>query len=254
VQQDILETFVDRGQLRKVAEPTIIPGLKLDHPRQLALMHALVRFAHIAAGNTFATSEIHPHPSSKRSASPPSTTRSPPSATTSPKWPRVKLPNSRRYQLLPQGYSICLVFLKLFERVYGPLTAGLLSPIKADARLQTQRRSQLDRLYQSVVDDLDTLVRAVGLKGRMTKTPNENKILVCYNGLNRSKWFHSSGPPPSTLIMHLRARKQLGLNILETRTYFLTYYPRTIFFTHRASGLCRYATTQSRIVHNLAHK
>jgi hypothetical protein len=56
VQQDILETFVDRGQLRKLAEPTItstgkrIPGLKLDHPRQLALMHALVRFAHIAAG------------------------------------------------------------------------------------------------------------------------------------------------------------------------------------------------------------
>ena len=73
-------------------------------------------------------------------------------------------PNSRRYQLLPQGYSICLVFLKLFERVYAPLTAGLLSPIKADARLETQRRSQLDRLYQRVVDDLDTLVRAVGLK------------------------------------------------------------------------------------------
>ena len=46
VQQDILETFVDRGQLRKLAVPTItstgkrIPGLKLDHPRQLALMHA----------------------------------------------------------------------------------------------------------------------------------------------------------------------------------------------------------------------
>src|SRR6058998_1871220 len=65
VQQDILETFVDRGQLRKLAEPTItqtgkrIPGLKLDHPRQLALMHALVRFAHIAAGNTFTTAEIH---------------------------------------------------------------------------------------------------------------------------------------------------------------------------------------------------
>lgn len=53
VQQDILETFVDRGQLRHLAEPTHlpsgkrIPSLKLDHPRQLALMHALVRFAHI---------------------------------------------------------------------------------------------------------------------------------------------------------------------------------------------------------------
>ena len=49
VQQDILETFIDRGQLRRLAEPTItptgkrVPGLRLDHPRQLALMHALVR-------------------------------------------------------------------------------------------------------------------------------------------------------------------------------------------------------------------
>jgi hypothetical protein len=56
------------------------------------------------------------------------------------------------------------VFLKLFERVYAPLAAGLLSPIKADKRLESQRRSQLDRLYQRVIDDLDTLVRAVGLK------------------------------------------------------------------------------------------
>jgi hypothetical protein len=64
-QQDLLETFVDRGQLRKLAEPTTlangkrIPGLKLDHPRQLAVMHALVRFANIAAGSTFTTPELY---------------------------------------------------------------------------------------------------------------------------------------------------------------------------------------------------
>jgi hypothetical protein len=34
---------------------------QLDHPRQLALMHALVRFSHIAAGNTFTTTDLHPH-------------------------------------------------------------------------------------------------------------------------------------------------------------------------------------------------
>jgi hypothetical protein len=28
VQQDILETFVDRGQLRKLAEPTVLPSGK----------------------------------------------------------------------------------------------------------------------------------------------------------------------------------------------------------------------------------
>jgi hypothetical protein len=65
VQQDILETFIDRGPMRKLAQPTVlpngkrIPGLKLDHPRQLALMHALVRFSHIAAQNTFTTAEIY---------------------------------------------------------------------------------------------------------------------------------------------------------------------------------------------------
>ncbi len=65
---------------------------------------------------------------------------------------------------MPEGYSICLVFLKLFERVYAPLTAGLLSPVSADAALPNQRQSQLDRLYQRVVYDLDALIQAIGLK------------------------------------------------------------------------------------------
>src|SRR5258708_12789511 len=68
----------------------------------------------------------------------------------------AKLPNSRRYQLLPQGYSICLVFLKLFERVYAPLAAGLLSPINADKRLESQNRSQLNPLHPLVIDSLHT--------------------------------------------------------------------------------------------------
>jgi len=173
VQQDILETFIDRGQLRKLAQPTItptgkrIPGLKVDNPRQLALMHALVRFAHVAAANSFTTAELHPmvvdalgtatgrytlaslrYDLSKLRA----------------KGLVEKLPRSRRYRLSPDGYSICLVFLKLFERVYAPLTAGLLSPVKGDAALHSQHRSQLDRLYQRVVDDLDKLMQAVGLR------------------------------------------------------------------------------------------
>jgi len=75
-----------------------------------------------------------------------------------------KVPHSRRYRLRPEGYSICLVFLKLFERIYAPLTAGLLQPVSGDSRLQQQKRTELDRLYQRVVDDLDQLVQAVGLK------------------------------------------------------------------------------------------
>ena len=50
VQQDILETFIDRGDLRKLGEPTVlpggkrIPGLKLDHPRQLGSISGPERY------------------------------------------------------------------------------------------------------------------------------------------------------------------------------------------------------------------
>jgi hypothetical protein len=173
VQQDIIETFIDRGQLGKLAQPTItatgkrIPGLKLDNPRQLALMHALVCFSHIAAANGFTTAELYPRVLAALGSGADRYTLASLRYDLSKlraKGLVEKLPHSRRYRLLPNGYSICLVFLKLFERVYAPLTAGLLSPVRADAKLPNQRRSQLDRLYQRIVDDLDELIHAVGLK------------------------------------------------------------------------------------------
>jgi hypothetical protein len=173
IQQDILETFVDRGQLRQLAEPTItpsgkrIPGLKLDHPRQLALMHALVRFANIAAANTFTTADIYPTVLEALGTTPETYSLGSLRYDLSKlraKGLVAKLAHSRRYQLLARGYSICLVFLKLFERIYAPLSAGLLSPVSGDRRLHHHRRAQLDRLYQRVVDAIDELIRAVGLK------------------------------------------------------------------------------------------
>jgi hypothetical protein len=173
VQQDILETFVDRGQLRQLAEPTRlpngkrIPGLKLDHPRQLAVMHALVRFAHLAAGDTFTMRDLH-EPTAVALDTTPDQYR-----LASLRYDLSKLrakglvervPHSRRYRLLPHGYSICLVFLKLFERVYAPLTAGLLKPVTADSRVPDEKRHRLDRLYQRIVTDLDALLEAVGLR------------------------------------------------------------------------------------------
>jgi hypothetical protein len=59
---------------------------------------------------------------------------------------------------------VCLIFLKLIERIYAPLTAGLLSPLSGDRKLQKMRRTQLDRPYQRVIDDRDELFHAVGLK------------------------------------------------------------------------------------------
>jgi hypothetical protein len=173
VQQDILETFVDRGQLRKLAEPTVlpsgkrVPGLKLDHPRQLALMHALVRFAHIAAASTFTTQQIYPYALEALGTSPEKYSLASLRYDLSKlraKGLALRVAKSRRHRLTAEGYSVCLVFLKLFERIYAPLTAGLLQPVKADSKLQQQKRSQLDRLYQRVVDDLDQLLQAVGIK------------------------------------------------------------------------------------------
>jgi hypothetical protein len=185
IQQDILETFVDRGHLQRLAKPTLtssgkrVPGLKLDNPRQLALMHALVRFAQIPPANTFSTGEIHPYVVAALGDGGEQYTLAALRYDLSKlraKGLVEKLPRSHRYRLPPQGYSVCLVFLKLFDRVYAPLTAGLLHPVPGDADLPRHKRSLLDRLYQRINDGLDRLLHALGLT--FSQTVNANKILV----------------------------------------------------------------------------
>ena len=130
-------------------------------------MHALLRFSHIAAESTFTTAELHPQTAEALGCSTAdyrlSSLRYDLSKLRA-KGLVEKIPHPRRYRLLPNGYRICLVFLKLFERIYAPLTAGLLRPFPADKELQQHRLSQLDRLYQKVTNALDLLLHAVGLK------------------------------------------------------------------------------------------
>ena len=130
-------------------------------------MHALVRFAHIAAANTFTTAEIYPYTLAALGLSAEQYSLASLRYDLSKiraKGLVEKLPKSRRYRLTSKGYSICLVFLKLFERIYCPLTAGLLQPYRPDSKLHPHKRTQFDRLYQKVVDDLEELLCAVGLK------------------------------------------------------------------------------------------
>ena len=187
VPQDVLESFIDRGQLRKLAEPTIlpgrrrIPGLKLDHPRQLAVMHSLVRFANVAAGGRFTTADLYApaldalgltesqyslasfrYDLSKLRA----------------KGLVERVPRSRRYRLVGKGYSICVVFLKLLEKVYAPLAAGLFAPFRGDRILAEEKRCQLDRLYQRISDNLDALLRVCRSQNCRLIRRNGNKILV----------------------------------------------------------------------------
>ena len=46
----------------------------------------------------------------------------------------------------------------------GEGSTGLLQPVLGHSKLQAEKRSQLDRLYQRVSDDLDQLLHAVGLR------------------------------------------------------------------------------------------
>jgi len=172
-QQDILETFVDRGQLQRLSQPTPtqkgrrIPGLKLDHPRQLAVMQALVRFANLAAGSTFTTRELHPHVAQALGLAPDQyklTSLRYELSKLRAKGLVEKVPHSHRYRLRPEGYRLCVVYLKLFEKIYAPLTAGLLKPFTADARLSRDKIAQLDKLYLAVTQALDNLLEGVGLK------------------------------------------------------------------------------------------
>jgi len=132
VQQDILETFVDCGQLRKLTQPTVlpngkrVPGLKLDHPRQLALMRSLVRFCYLAAGGPFTTTELHSHVLQTLEVS------------------------AADYKLGSLRYDLWKLRAKgLMEKIYAPLTAGILQPFTADNSVPTQPAHSIAGIWLS---------------------------------------------------------------------------------------------------------
>jgi len=130
-------------------------------------MHSLGRFSNIAAGGKFTTADLY-HPAWEALGQ----TKSQYSLA-SFRYDLSKLratgllekvPRSRRSRWVGKGYSICLAFLQLFEKIYAPLTAGLLAPCRGDGLLREEKRCELDRLYQRICDHLDALLRAVGFK------------------------------------------------------------------------------------------
>lgn len=173
VQQDILETFVDRGQFVRLSQPTVldngkrVPGLKPDHQRQLAVMRALLRFDHIAAGGTFSTAEIHSHTAAALGR------RIEEFNLSSLRYELSKLrakslvekiPHSRRYRLTREGYQVCLVYVKMSEKVYAPLAAAILDRFPADREVPAAHMTRLDRAYSAVLKALDALTTELGLK------------------------------------------------------------------------------------------
>jgi len=172
IQQDVLETYVDRGQLARLRQPTITangrrtPGLKLDDPRLLAVMQALTCFVHLSRGGPFRTRDLH-----QRAAETLGLTTATyrlgqlryDLAKLRAKGLVVKVPKTRTYRLTPQGFRICVLFLKLVHRVYAPFTAAAARPVPHDALLPDDRRCILDQLYAGVDKALDQLLDHLGL-------------------------------------------------------------------------------------------
>lgn len=173
VQQDVLETFVDRGQLAQLRQPTVTPGghrtpgLKLDDPRLLAVLHALTCFAYLAGTGCFRTKDLHPTAAEALGQ----TTDT--YALAQLRYDLAKLrakglveriAGTQTYRLPATGYRLAVLYLKLFHKLYAPLTAGTLNPVPGDERLPLERRALLDRLYTAVDHALHQLCEQVGLK------------------------------------------------------------------------------------------
>ena len=87
----------------------------------------------------------------------------------------AKLPNSRRYQLLPHGYSICLVFLKLFDEfMRRSLPAFSAQSAQIAKSISKSDRSSIASINVSSMISMPSF--APWPQSRMTKAPNENKI------------------------------------------------------------------------------
>jgi len=131
------------------------------------LLRNLVRFCYLAAEGTFTTRDLYPQTLQALQLLPEQYKLG---SLRYDLWKLrakglvEKIPHSRRYRFLAHGYQICLVFLKLYEKVYAPLTAGILQPFAADQSIPKDKLNALDRRYTAVVEALDELVHAVGLK------------------------------------------------------------------------------------------
>lgn len=173
VQQDVLETFVDRGQLNELRQPTVslsgrrTPGLKLDDPRLLAVLQALVCFALLAGRGRFRTTDLHRSAAEALGKTPETYTLGRlryDLAKLRGKGLVERIAGTQAYRLPPQGYRIAMLYLKLFHRIYAPLTAGALDPVPWDDRLPPERRASLDRMYAAVDCALNQLFESVGVR------------------------------------------------------------------------------------------
>lgn len=170
VEQDVLASFIDRGQWQRLRQATVspsgrrTPGLRLDDLRVLALWQALIAFVHLIGRGTFRTKDLLPEV--QRLLDRPDYQLSQLRYDLGKlrcKGLVERLPHTRDYRLTEQAYRVALVVTKIYHRLLAPVTAAILEPVTGDNRLLNSRQSRLDRLYQRLDRHLHRLTTAAGL-------------------------------------------------------------------------------------------
>jgi hypothetical protein len=170
-QHDVLATYIDRGQLERLRQPTVsptgrrTPGLHLDDVRLLAVWQALTTIVHLVGHGTFRTKDLL---DSVRS-----TLNRPDYKLSQLRYDLGKLrakglverlPGTQRYRLTAEAYSVGVLYCKLYHRLYAPMTSALLAPMPRDNLVSNHRRATLDRMYAALDRSLRKLTDYFGLR------------------------------------------------------------------------------------------
>ncbi len=168
VQQDVLASYIDRGQLEQLRRPTVsatgrrVPGLHVDDPRFMAVLQALLCFVYLAGRGCFRTKDLLPdihkatgNPNYQLSQLRYDLTK------LRGKGLLVRQRGTQWYQVTSEGYRLAILYLKLYQRLYAPLTAAIRDP--SDLTMLSHRQTKLDRLYVAVDEALQKLADHVGL-------------------------------------------------------------------------------------------
>ena len=170
VQQDVLASYLDRGQLQQLRQPTVsatgrrTPGLRLDDPRLLAVLQALTCFVYLIGKGCFRTADLLADV--QRALDNPAYKLSQlryDLAKLRGKGLLTRIGGTQRYQLASQGYRLAVLYQKLYHRLYAPLTAGVLEPVPTDNLIANSRKTRLDRLYEAVDRALRALSKRAGI-------------------------------------------------------------------------------------------
>ena len=170
VEQDVLTSYLDRGQLEQMRQPTVspsgrrTPGLRLDDPRLLAVLQAVLCFAYLVGKGIFRTKDLlvdvrlaldNPDYTLNQLRYDLGKLRG--------KGLVARVAGTQGYQDSPEGYRFGILYLKLYHQLYALLVAALRAPESADNIVLSSRQTKLDRLYKKVDEAIAQLAKQVGI-------------------------------------------------------------------------------------------